>query len=120
MTSRLEDVIERLEQEANEDKIVPMGFTDPHSYRGYYNDLGVEPAENVRVEEMLRDLKQALGTEYTAYKGGQFKMTKSSRVWIANYGTINPGQLVSSILLDYMLGDYRYEKKERVLDEVEV
>ena len=48
-------------QNADQDRIVPLGFHHPHSYRGYYDQLAFEPKEGVAVREMLRDAKSACG-----------------------------------------------------------
>ncbi len=48
------ELIEFLEKQ-NQDIVVPMGFSNPHSYRGNYIDLAFEPKENVTVREMLKD-----------------------------------------------------------------
>ena len=68
------------------DKVCPLGFRRPHSYRGYYEDLAFEPAENVTVAEMLSEARLALGAIFTGYKGGEFKMEGWTAVWLANYG----------------------------------
>ena len=99
----LENLIHALEQEY-ESKIVPMGFNNPHSYRGYYEDLAFEPAENVTVGEMLKCAKEALGQTFSGYKGGDYTMKKYTTVWLANYG--DTGEGIGAILLNYMLGKY--------------
>ena len=67
------------------DATVPFGFNEPHSYRGYYEDLAFEPAENVRVADMLTEAKVCLGRTFEGYKGGNYKMDGWSRVWLARY-----------------------------------
>ncbi len=60
------------------------------SYRGYYRDLAIcfsdWPAEWPTVGSFLEVLKKAVGQTFHGYKGGDFTMGRSSRVWIANYG----------------------------------
>ena len=84
-------------------KIVPLGFDNPHSYRGYYEELAFEPALNISVEEMLDCAKEALGNTYEGYKGGIYKMGNSTDVWLAEYG--HCGESIGPILLKYMLGE---------------
>lgn len=99
----LKELIERLEKEDPE-KIVPLGFSYPHSYRGFYSDLAFEPIENISVGQMLECAKEALDSTYEGYKGGEYTMTEYSNVWIANYGST--GESIGHILLNYMLNLY--------------
>jgi hypothetical protein len=89
-------------EKADPNKVVPVGFDNPHSYRGYYEELAFEPAANVRVASMLACAREALGRTYQGYKGGDFKMGEYSPVWIANYGECGEG--IGPVLLAYMLG----------------
>lgn len=102
----LKELIEYLKQK-HPDIIVPMGFHNPHSYRGYYDDLAFEPMENVTVETMLKIAQTALNTTYQGYKGGDFKMHEYVDVYLANYGEC--GEELGTILLDYMTGKYNTE-----------
>jgi hypothetical protein len=97
----LKDLIERLEQE-DPAKVVPIGFSHPHSYRGYYEELAFEPTENVTVGEMLASAKSALGKKFEGYKGGTYKMNEYTTVNLAEYG--HTGESIGTVLLDYMLG----------------
>lgn len=83
----LEDLIAELEKH-NPDKVVRLGFTNPHSYRGDYMDLAFEPAENVRVGDMLTDARSALGTTFHGYKGGEYTMHGHTDCWLAEYGCL--------------------------------
>jgi len=58
------------------------------SYRGYYEDLAIGFTEEgvLTVREFLQDLQMAVGGLFAGYKGGQYRMTRKSRVWVANYG----------------------------------
>ena len=67
-------------------KKVKQGFGKANSYRGYYDQLAFEPKANVDVHYMLLQAKAALGTTYTGYKGGKFKMTADTIVNVAHYG----------------------------------
>jgi len=96
----LKELIERLEA-ADYDMVVPKGFNNPHSYRGYYDELAFEPAENITVGEMLACAIEANGSTYTGWKGGEFTMGDYTNVHIAHMGEC--GDEVSQRLLDYML-----------------
>ena len=97
----LENAIELLESEPDKDRIVPFGFGSPHSYRGYYEDLAFEPMANVTVGEMLDAAKSAVGATFDGYKGGEFKMSMWSTVWLADYGCC--GETLGPTLLRFML-----------------
>jgi hypothetical protein len=81
----LQQLIERLRSEPR-DLVVHHGFSSPHSYRGYYNQLAFQPAEGVTVGEMLADAEWALGKTFQGYRGGDFTMLACTPVWLAQYG----------------------------------
>ena len=68
-------------------KVVPYGFGKPRSYRGYYEDVAFEPAQNVTFAFMLENAKAALGSTFQGYKGGDYTMHEYTNCWIAEYGT---------------------------------
>lgn len=96
----LKDLIKFLEQQ-DPSLIVPVGFTHPHSYRGYYYDLAFEPEENVTVGQMLGAAKGAMGKTFTGYKGGEFTMGDYTDCWLATYGDCGEG--IGPVLLKYMM-----------------
>lgn len=95
----LEDLIKAL-GELDPELLVPWGFTNPHSYRGFYEDLAFEPAENVSFGAMLADAQKARGTTYVGYKGGNYEMKDYTDVWIAPYGS--EGEGIGPTLIRYM------------------
>ncbi len=99
----LDQLIERLEKEPNQSKVIKLGFHEAHSWRGDYSELAFEPKENAIVSEMLTEAKNALGKTFEGYKGGDFKMSNYSPVHLANYS--QTGDPLSSLLIDYMLKD---------------
>jgi len=107
----LGELIKRLSKESA-DKVVPLGFAKPHSYRGFYDELAFEPVKNITVGEMLKAAKKALGATYTGYKGGEYKMKEWTDVWLAYYG--QTGESIGPILLDYMLGKYSRPSHEQI------
>jgi hypothetical protein len=98
----LEDLIGILEAH-DPDKTVKVGFTSPHSYRGYYEDLAFELAENVTVGAMLADARTALGKTFQGYKGGDYEMGNWTSVWLAEYGCT--GESLGRVLLSFLLGN---------------
>lgn len=102
------ELIEFLEKQ-DPSIIVPLGFTDPHSYRGYYDQLAFEPKANVTVNQMLTEAKSAIGQTFIGYKGGGFLMMKSTNVWLAEYSCT--GESIGLTLLKYMVGEYDIHEK---------
>ena len=96
----LEALIEELSRE-NSDTVCKVGFSNPHSYRGYYDQLAFEPADNVSVGSMLEAAQEALGSTYTGWKGGEYTMTGYTDCHLANKG--NSGEELGAILLKLMI-----------------
>lgn len=60
----------------------------PHSFRGYYDDLALEPFEGITlVKKLLELLKKSLNKEFTGYKGGEFLMDARTPLWMSKYGS---------------------------------
>lgn len=102
----LGELIEQLKQ-YNPDTEVKLGFGSPHSYRGCHWDLAFEPVEHTTVGEMLKAAEFALGENFEGYKGGVYKMSEWTHVWIAQYGC--SGESIGPILLQYMVNDFEGE-----------
>ena len=85
----------------NRDKVVVLGFNNPHSYRGHYEELAFEPVPRVTIGEMLACARGALDRTFTGYKGGDFTMYSYTPVWLSQYGDY--GEALGPILLNFML-----------------
>jgi len=77
-----------------------------HSWRGSYAELAFgfedeQGKDNPPVEEILKQLKSALGKTFEGYKGGDFTMGKTTPIWVANYGKSNCTAVVGVRRLDY-------------------
>ncbi|MCK5609620.1 hypothetical protein KAR91_47535 [Candidatus Pacearchaeota archaeon] len=83
------------------EQIARYGIGEPHSYRGFYEDLAFELKKDVTHGKMLADAKGALGFTYTGYKGGDFTMSEHTDVWLAEYGST--GTSISIFILEMML-----------------
>lgn len=91
----LGNLIKELEKH-QEDKMI-KNAVNLHSYRGYYCDLAIQPAEGERlVRDLIKDLKESLGNTFTGYKGGDFYMNEHTPMWLANYG--NTGLKIVGII----------------------
>lgn len=81
----LKELIE-IFKECPEGVVFKRGFEDAHSYRGYYDQLAVEPTEGTKIEDMIETLENAVGESFTGYKGGSFLMYGSEKVYLSFYG----------------------------------
>ncbi len=95
------DLIATLEA-CDPDTRVPLGFGNPHSYRGCYDELAFEPVRNTTVGEMLTCAKESLGRSFSGYKGGEYTMTAYTGCWLAEHGRTGEG--IGPVLLAYMTG----------------
>lgn len=83
----LKEVIEELSK-ADQSLVLPCGFRNPHSYRGYYERLAFELGENVPIANMLRDAKSAVNRIYCGWKGGENMMEESTPCYLAQEGCL--------------------------------
>ena len=57
------------------------------SSRGSYNELALGfDFQHRNVSDVLKMCKDAVGETYYGYKGGEYKMDKTTPVWVDNYG----------------------------------
>lgn len=98
------ELIEFLEKQ-DQDIIVPMGFNNPHSYRGDYSCLAFEPKKNVTIGDMLKDARKSIGSIHRGWKGGDYIMSEYTDVYLAETG--KTGDAIGCVLLSYMLGEYK-------------
>lgn len=85
------------------DQSVAEGFGNPHSYRGYYEDLAFEPVENTTVGEMLDAAREALGQTFGGYKGGDYHMDEGTDCWLAEYGCTGVPIMLPDVQRTYLL-----------------
>lgn len=100
----LGQLIAVLEVEAahDADRVVPIGLSYPHSYRGHYAELAFEPLRRRPIAGMLVDATHCLHRHFTAYKGGEYLMYPSTGLWLASYG--EEGEPIGPTLLRFMFG----------------
>ncbi len=84
-------------------RVLAIGFTCAHSYRGYYDRLAFEPMESTSIGSMLTLAESAMGQTFCGYKGGEYLMTQFSEVHLARYGCCGPE--LNDLVLAYMLGE---------------
>src|SRR4030043_467713 len=98
------------------ERAVPVGFAEPDSYRGYYDELAFAPAKNVTVGSMLACARDALGRTFQGYKGGDYEMGEYTEVWLAEWG--HTGEGIGPILLSFMVGEAAALAKETPVEGV--
>lgn len=60
---------------------------EAHSYRGFYSDLAFERKDGkMKVADLLVMCKWLNGFVFQGYKGGDFKMSENTPLWIASWG----------------------------------
>jgi hypothetical protein len=94
-------IIARLERE-DPARVLPIGFADPHSYRGYYEQLAFEPRRNISIGDMLEAARSALGATFEGYKGGEYTMHEYTECWISHYGSSSDNK-IGPLLLELLL-----------------
>lgn len=98
MSVQLIDLIHWLSKQ-DPDTIVPHGFGEPHSFRGYYDQLAFEPVEDARLGDMLSNAESALGKVFEGYRGGSYLMDEYTDCWISEYGTSQDADKIGSTML---------------------
>jgi len=68
------------------DENAEIDLASPHSYRGYYNELALEPRWS-KAWILREELETIIDTELTGWKGGEFLMESSTPVWVAYEGS---------------------------------
>lgn len=57
------------------------------SYRGYYDHLAISPSDKPRtVRDLVDELAACVGKVFEGYKGGDFRMTRDTPMWVSPYG----------------------------------
>lgn len=61
---------------------------DPHSYRGYYQDLSFQDREDgtASTSEFIKVLENCIGKTFEGWKGGEFTMDRTTPLWRAYEG----------------------------------
>lgn len=99
----LGELIARLEEEPDLSRRVEVGFRNPHSYRGYYEQLAFEIAYDVTVGDMLTAARFALGATYQGWKGGDYLMSDYTETWLVRQRGESAGETLGAVLLTLML-----------------
>jgi len=91
--------------EGNSNKTLKVGFSYPHSYRGYYEQLSFEPTEKPQsVSDALVVVKRCIGLTFQGYKGGDYVMDENTECWFSFYGE-SGGQQIGHLLMKLLIDD---------------
>lgn len=71
------------EREYHLETVIKNGFKSPHCYRGDFNCVAFEPAENITVGEMIAAAESVLLNTYYSIKGDEHTYTLETPVYIA-------------------------------------
>lgn len=82
--------------------LLPMGLGSPHSYRGFFDQLGFAPVRNTTIGKMLEEAEGCVGKSFQGYKGGNYKMEHDTDVWMSTWG--DSGEALCLTLIRYMCG----------------
>lgn len=88
--------------EADQALVLPHAFTTPHSYRGVYDELAFEPAENVTVGEVAAAAWSAMDETYTGHKGGEYTMTGDTPCWMAYEGSAGGEEITPELMAGFL------------------
>lgn len=101
----LGDLIAALEAAIAEtgDRILPIGFGNPHSWRGDYSELAFEPMRDVKLSAMVKAADGTLDAVYEGYKGGSYMMTKHTSCRLDHEGR-SGGETLGALMLTLLLG----------------
>lgn len=83
----IDKLITKLEKFSKDKEIEKL--SNPHSYRGYYSDLGLQiSSKTTTVGETIDFLNErCLGVTYEGYKGGEYYMDKDTPLFVDTWGS---------------------------------
>ena len=99
----LQQLIDTLSAHPDQDAVFKIGFKNPDSWRGSYDEIAFAPAKDVPLALMLKQAEACLGSTFTGYKGGEFTMEKHTPIHIDNYGEWTNNDQIWDMLLKLML-----------------
>ena len=81
---------------------VPL-FDYPHSYRGYYDDLSLNPnpKSKMPISDLITLIQSCVGQTYEGYKGGDYVMDELSEIYAAEYSCC--GISLTTYIKDWLL-----------------
>lgn len=76
-------------------------LTDPHSYRGYYDEISFEPVQGITVTagELVKVVEDAIDKTFYGWKGGEYLMDADTPIWISSEG-YNSGRMLTGVTVE--------------------
>ena len=109
----------------NREFVFTKGFSDPHSYRGYYNQVCFEPTTGVPLKEILESINDALTQTFVAYKGGEYTYGIFTTTNLQMYGHCENNdcqkleELVKEMIEEYKMSENTKKRKTKADREEE-
>jgi hypothetical protein len=100
------------------DRECEYGFGEPHSYRGYYDQVSFPPEGYVTIKKMLMYVERALREEFTGYKGGEFNYDLTTPVNFALYGECGDEDFMNNDMLGSILGLSDIVNTQHLIEEL--
>lgn len=102
---RLINQLEKLDPKMLLETDKSVGICGPHSYRGYYQCLGLEPCGRpCTVGDTLELLQSVVGHCFLGWKGGSYQMFRDTPLFLAYEGACGP--MITGLVWKY--GTNRY------------
>lgn len=103
----LGELKQKFETLTDDDFVFSVAFNNPHSYRGYYNQVAFEPTHNVSLKEIKESIVVALMNTFIGYKGGEYKYDKFTTVNLAVYSCWETdAEQRLELLVEQMINEY--------------
>jgi hypothetical protein len=113
---QLNELISYLEQ-LNPGAPFSEGFENPHSYRGYYEQLAFEPTGKPSTAgELLAVAKSAHNQSFWGWKGGEFVMDDYTQCWLAEKGST--GEPLTKATLDHWFSETVMSDMQKEIDKL--
>lgn len=88
--------------------------TSLHSWRGVYSQLALgyeltgydnheTHLKEISADDLLKELKSAVGKSFEGWKGGNYRMNRDTPVWVSNQGNGSDTRIVDVIDKEYKL-----------------
>lgn len=86
-----------------DDRKCSLGFQNPHSYRGYYDEVAFEYAINVTVGDMKKSVSRAFSETFQGWKGGDYEYGGNTPVHFATVGSVQYDDVETRLVVMQML-----------------
>lgn len=87
-------------QDRDPNTVTKFGIRNPHSFRGNYSDLALEPTKGEStVGQWLEVLEAQVGTVHEGWKGGDYTMGDMTDVWFSYEGDGGDNKVGELIML---------------------